>query len=667
MFKSILTYLLLLITYTTYAQNFEDKFGRVGFKDFEFVSYDKDPDAEAVILFDIGKSKFIDSPEGYDIEFTRTKRIKIFDRSALDYAKIEIPFYEDGYGKMERVTSIEAYTYNVENGAIVKKALSKNAVFEKEINERWKSKNFVFPDVKEGSIIEYKYVFETPFQFNLPDWDFQDRIPTIYSEYTVGMIPFYEYSFIAQGLTKFDYQKSYESKDIRSFGSINKSYGINMGNGVEFHEYVHTYVMKNVPAFKDEDYITSIEDYIMKIDFQLSKINLLRGGTKEIITTWPKLNEELIKNKYFGKYQNASEKAAAKILSSDLDISNLNDNEKARKIIDYVKTGFVWDKFYSKYASKTPKELLNQKTGNSADINLFLCSMLNASGIKATPILLSTRDHGRVKVDYPYAHFFNYVIVLVETQNPFLADGTDSHTVFNRLPVRCINERGLLVREGESSWVNLENGIISHENANLYISLDPNNLSATTRVNLQTTEYDSYVYKNLYANDTLKLKKRFLDVGFKTVDHLQTFNYEKNNATYVIGFDGTSQIERINDKIVVSPFLGFPPKENKLTQEKRSYPVDMIYAQSTELQSTINIPEGYKVSFIPEKFSISSDLAEVKIEYKLDKDYLEANAVYSFKKPVYQPNEYDRIKYYFKTIVKKFNEQIILEPIDSNN
>ena len=70
--------------------------------------------------------------------------------------------------------------------------------------------------------------------------------------------------------------------------------------------------MKDVPAFKSESYITSMNDYIIKVIFQLSKINYTTGGSKEIISTWPDLVKELNNNSDFGRFVAKSEKLADK-------------------------------------------------------------------------------------------------------------------------------------------------------------------------------------------------------------------------------------------------------------------------------------------------------------------------------------------------------------------
>jgi hypothetical protein len=58
---------------------------------------------------------------------------------------------------------------------------------------------------------------------------------------------------------------------------------------------------------------------------------------------------------------------------------------------------------------------------------------------------------------------------------------------------------------------------------------------------------------------------------------------------------------------------------------------------------------------------MDNSLAEITIDYKKGDKAIEINAVYSFKKSIYNKNEYARIKYYLNTIVKMFNEQIVFD------
>ena len=521
--KITLFFFSLLFVTNALSQKVEVEFGRVSPEEMEMTIYEKDKEAKAVILYDKGESIFFDTPKGgYDIRFTRHKRIKIFDKSESQPAEISIPFYVDGFGKTEKVVSIEAFTFNTENGRIFRKTLDPSTIYEERINKRWLRKKFVFPDVQDGSILELKYVLETPFHFNLPDWKFQDKIPTIYSEYEVRMIPFYEYVFLLQGVTKFDYRNSFVTKEKRYWG-----------RGVEFQEYVHVYGLKDIPAFKDESYITSINDHIVKLDFQLAKFNSPRGGNREIISTWPALNQALLKHERFGKYLKNSERLAEKILEEELDLLALKPDKKVSKIIDYVKNSFEWNGSYSKYGSQSPKDFLNKKSGSVADINLFLTAMLNAAGINAQPVILSTRNHGKIYTDYPFDHYTNYVITLVSSSSPFLADATEDFLPFNRLPPRCLNGKGLIVNSDEEvSWVNLGSSIPSSNKKLITLTIDSLSLNVDAKVLVQSTEYESYYSRKKFSDDKTKLEAFYSDKIGNISETKNKWLYQGVNALF---------------------------------------------------------------------------------------------------------------------------------------
>ncbi|MDE5421334.1 DUF3857 domain-containing protein [Ancylomarina sp. DW003] len=664
-FFTILAFLILPSSFC-FSQKSKMQFGIINKYEQNLVTYEKDPKAEAVIIFDAGKSKFIDADGGYNIKFTRKKRIKILNTKGIALSKISIPFYTDGYGKTENITSIEAYCYNIENGKIVRKPLDQKNIFKEQINNNWKVKKFVFPDVKKGSIIEYKYTLETPFLFNLPDWTFQDKIPTIYSEYSVHMIPFYEYTYIAQGTSRFDFNTSTISENKRTWGIVNHGFATGVGNGIEFAEKINVYAMKDVPAFRDESYISSPEDYFVKIDFQLSKINQPNGQVKDIVSTWSKLNKGLLDNSKFGKYLNKSKKLAKKILASQIDISSKNETLNQKNIINYVKSNFNWNGVNSKYASKTSKEFLSQKSGNSTDINLFLCALLKAAGFDAKPAILSTRNHGKIRGKHPFAHAFNNTIVLVKSEKQtYLTDGTDALLAYNRIPINCINEKGLIVeKDNPKNWIKLSTKVNSINTKSINININPEQLIAETDLSIQTNEFESLALKNSLKNDTLKIKEQLIKNGLTEIQTISTLNYNRNNLAYIINCKGKSQIEKIGNKIIVSPFLNFPIKENKLKEMKRSYPIDLIYSRTKNFESTINIPEGYKVNTLPKNYKMDNGLAEIKLECVKNENNIIVKGTYSFKKSVYKPAEYGGIKSYFNTIIKKFNEPIVFEEIN---
>ena len=130
---------------------------------------------------------------------------------------------------------------------------------------------------------------------------------------------------------------------------------------------------------------------------------------------------------------------------------------------------------------------------------------------------------------------------------------------------------------------------------------------------------------------------------------------------YSINFEGDYETEKLGNNIVIKPFLGLPLSSNSLTQQKRTYPVDFEYPWEEQFESILEIPEGFKLTDLPEGYQLDNDLADINLNYTLTDNILTAKGSYKFKKAIYVANEYARIKYYLDQIVKKFNQPIVLE------
>ena len=330
----LLKYILVLLLSSQVAikaQELSREFGKIGKPEADLVTYSLDKSAEAVVLFDIGKSYFVLSETGYDVVYEKTTRIKIFSEAGIKWGEVEIPYYQEG-GIYEKVYDIEACTYNPYRDAFTITKFNTANCHDEKVNEFWLVKKFALPEVKAGSIIEYRYKINSQYKFNLRDWEFQSNIPTIYSEYEVRMIPFYNYVWLLQGSQKFDSYTSREDIGIkRRFAAI------------EFNDIVHKFIMKNIPAFNDEEYITSRNDYLIKIDFQLAKIISPDGGTTEVVSTWPKLINALIKDEDVTRFANKCEKLTTKLINPD-SLLNKSREEKFDFILNFVKANFNWNK-----------------------------------------------------------------------------------------------------------------------------------------------------------------------------------------------------------------------------------------------------------------------------------------------------------------------------------
>lgn len=646
--KELLTLSLLFAFTFAHTQVLNFDFGQIPQAQLDMKTCSFDATADAVVIFDRGNSSFHRNEHGFDVIFKRHTRIKILNEAGKKYAEIEIPFYQEG-DIQEKVTINKASTYAIANGQITKVTpLDKEASYVEKVTNNWKVKKFAMPDIQPGCIIEYEYEIISQYHFNLHDWDFQWRIPVLYSEYETRMIPFYEYSWVLHGRKSIDEYKTYEDKA----GFEREFYG------TKFYDMVYKFGLKNIPAFSDEEFLPSIEDQIIKIDFQLCQINTTEGLKIKVMTTWPELVSDYLKHEDFGRYIKKSENSASKIILPD-SLKGKTQRQIFDYIVAYAKDNFNWDKNNSQFADKSVSDFLKSKIGNSADINLWLVGALRSAGLDADPVVLSTRSHGRIQTDYPFSRAFNFVVAMAEIDGKFIfGDATDVNCQIARLPIQCITPKGLIVNKEKLNWI----GMATPVNSGLVttITIDSINEEQNISVLLSSTEYEALKFRNTYSNKTEDLVQYLLKKNYQVEENsLVLKSPVDRNRPYSFAFKAKAKTEIINGKLYIDPFLNEISETNPLKQKTRTYPVDLTYPVTRLYKSQIVVPEGYKVEFLPSPSSLNDDLFELEYSATETEGTVNINFKYSFRKAIYSTEEYARIKSFFDRISQKGNEKIV--------
>ena len=109
-------------------------------------------------------------------------RVKIYDKDkAEDWLNVEIPLYQNG-SDQESLTKIKAFTYNLENGAAVATKVDKTSKYKSKESKNISISKFAFPNVKNGSVIEYQYEVISPFLYIIPEILIETDTPSLYTE-----------------------------------------------------------------------------------------------------------------------------------------------------------------------------------------------------------------------------------------------------------------------------------------------------------------------------------------------------------------------------------------------------------------------------------------------------------------------------------------------------
>ena len=637
------------IATTMYAQqpNYQREYGKVTGYELAMKEFEADKNAEAVVLYETGKYFFIaDYNRGFILSMEIKTKIKILSQAGIKYAEFEIPYYASD--EMEDVYDLEATTYNLTDGRIEKTELDKKTIYEETPVPNWRVKKFAMPNVREGSVVEMKYTIRTPYFFNMREWMFQKKIPVVYSMLEYRAIPYYEYVYILKGTNKFDEFSNEVLSHEHQFRNLRyKEVAFKMG-------------MKDVPAFRDEEFITSENDYMISLNFQISTYNYPGGGKKAVMSTWPLICDELLKHEDFGKYIKASEKLAQKKIPA-LGLNGESKKELLKDIVQYVKMNYNWNGLNTKYASLKPSDLEKKKIGNSADINLFLIGMLRAAGFTVNPIALSTRKHGAVSRNHPFIQFLNYVIAQVELDGEvYLLDATESAHYFDELPQRCIHVNGIVVSPKSDSWIFTEQKEPALTQKRFYIKLNEN--ASALKVNAEVTAYthDAYNYRSVYKNDESNLINMLREQGIEPIGNIETKNYKETEQPFVFSYYCEPAVEQANNKLFIAPFLNQARTENIFKQSVRTLPVDLILFHAGEYESTIEIPEGYEIEFLPETKNVDNKFMKISYQIKQDGNKLSVKAGYEFKQNIYAAKDYQPLKHTYDWLVNKCNEMIVL-------
>lgn len=644
--------ILILSISNAYGQiNFSFDPDKVTQYEMSMTEYEADKEAEALMIYEHGKFYFsFDDNHGFELIMEFSTKIKILKQSGINYADFEIDYYGDR-DSWEEVYDIEGTTFNYDGNNLKKTELKRSSVFENKYENNSRSKKFTMPDVKEGSIIEVKYKIRTPFFSRMREWEFQKKIPVVSSKLIYRAIPFYTYTYILTGATKFD-----------DFKSEQHGYEMNL-RGAKYKEMAYTFGMNNLPAFRDEEFMTSPKDYMVRLNMQLSQVVRIDGAAKDIMTTWPEMCDEFLKSPYFGKYINSVEKEARKIIPT-LNLEGKSNLDKIKIISDYVKSIYTWNGYYGKFIQVDKlSDFMKQKRGNIANINLFLIGLLRAADIDVNPVILSTRGHGLISKQHPFESFFNYVIAGVNNgDNISFIDATESLLPYNELPARCMNVEGLIIRPKKmESWTFIGQGTQATTTKNFNIHIDPINSTQNIEVVYHSYGNDAFMYRSQYTKDKNDLMPFFKKVyNIDTKDGVNVENYTDRNKAFVFDFKFDQPLEGTGDKIFIKPFCDLSIKENPFKMNKRTLAIDLVFIEGAKYKSIINIPDGYVVDYIPKATNSKSQIMSINYNAKVEGNTIIIDAGYEMSKNIFPASDYFRLKMTYAAAIEKFSDMIVL-------
>ncbi|WP_136481362.1 DUF3857 domain-containing protein [Cognatitamlana onchidii] len=649
MIRKALLPLVLLLSCQNFAQeNYNSETIIVTHGDISATTFKKDSTANALVIFESGKS-YVHRGE-YDLRTEKKIKIKILNKSGFDNANITIPLYNNERSR-EKVKDIFATTYNEIDGEIVRTKLKEENIFEEKYDENHTLIKFTLPNIKEGSVITYGYKIISPFMFKYHGWHFQGDLPKLYSEYNTSIPANWTYHIKLVGGKKLSVNESKIEKKC-----LEMSYGAS----ADCSESI--YAMKDIPAFIEEDYTTTRDNYLARIEYELESFQGMDGVIKHYTKTWKDVDKELRTDKEIGKQLKKTLD-----LEDYFDASLINEKDelkKAKAIYNFVQTNYKWNGAYNIFNDVSIKDLQKNKSGNVSSINILLHNLLKEANINVKPVLLSTRNNGFPTTIYPVLYDYNYLIAQVTINNKdYLLDATDEYLSFGTIPFRCLNQYGRLIDfKNGSKWIDLKANTISRVFYNVTLDLQENDMTRGS-VNSKITGYHALNLKKKYfsnkngyiekldgLNEDLEVTNLTIDCNNKTSPEFK--------ESYTIEYFP----EDTGDNIYLNPFFITFFDENPFKLQERSYPIDFGYTDTYYYAVKLNLPEAYTIAEAPKdlKMMLPNNAGQFMLSSKQMGKALVLNLRISFKESIYPPEYYPYLKEFMNNIVDIQNNSLVV-------
>lgn len=629
--------------------------GEITAEDLRWTEFPPDSNANAVILSDFGEVTFFDN---FNIRKSRHIRIKILNENGYSHGDVSISFHSAD--NIQRLRRVEAVTYTLdEHGDIQRHPMPQSAITEDDLTSRFTVVRFSMPALEPGAIIEYRYELTSRQPNYLSDWTFQSSEPTLWSEFEAQIPDILGYVQVAQVFQPFEVR---ESRPIQYIMQLSMT-GIS-GN-------THRWAMKNIPALRDEPYMTSRSDYLNRIRFQLSEYILPGMPRRRVLHDWDTVAEELRRHNDFGR-QISTNRTMRRLVSELTD--GLDEPEKIIQAVhNYVRDHIQWNGEYGILARNGVSRTFRDQSGNGSDINLLLTALLREAGIDADPVIIRLRRSGRIIDLYPMIAQFNHTLVLAGSgDQTWVLDATHENLEWNLLPFDALADRGLVILR-DPEWVNF-GASAAHQRrslAQVRICSETGTLSGT--IQSRHSGYAGYSSRRSVSRTSREefLRSVYLEHLVDPVINNPDFsNLDKPDVplTFRFDFENAQTGYEVDGRLYISPHLLYRIADNPFTLEGRHFPVDFGIPRIWNYTLRLEIPENYEVVEVPDNLTVTlPQHGHYRHLTGLFENTFQITSEFHFPSTRVEPEEYKQLQAFYDFIADAHGEMIVLQRKDSDD
>ena len=130
-----------------------------------------------------------------------------------------------------------------------------------------------------------------------------------------------------------------------------------------------------------------------------------------------------------------------------------------------------------------------------------------------------------------------------------LADATDSYCPNYLIPIRCLNDQGLVIEKNSERWVELTSDKQSVIRHSFKTNFTENADSMNIEFKINTSNYEAINLRKKYRKDYGNLEEYITKRNFTLIDSIKIENYYDKEEPFKFSTQVSYRTEKIADKL----------------------------------------------------------------------------------------------------------------------
>ena len=376
---------------------------------------------------------------------------------------------------------------------------------------------------------------------------------------------------------------------------------------------------------------------------------------------------------FLSKMDNSAN-AQLKHLADSLTNGITSEEEKARRIYQWVQSNIKYVAFEDGLEGFIPRPanlVCTRKFGDCKDMSSALTTLLQLAGLKAYFTWIGTRDIPYDYTDVSLPIVDNHMICTVNINGKWIfLDGTDPNCIFG-LPSSAIQSKQALVAISDKEYKVLRVPEVEQEKNTIvdstFISITGSGIKGSSSV-----YYNGYwgndVYNRLMfsdANDTKNyVKQRMGKASNKFILGDYTISKISNDDKLInikAGFEVPDYSKKVADELFINMNLEKFFTTEIIDTAKRKVAVENEYKYVIKQYTILDVPEDYKISYVPKDYSYSTDNFGFAIKYTQQQNKIIATQEIRNNYLMMPPKDFTVWNTALKQLFTQYKEQVVLE------